>query len=779
MPRQPRPGRTSGWPTLVACLILANLGDVDADVITLKSGQTLTGLVDRDGTTVQVFDDDGLKRTILRESKIEKTEPGGSTKGERFQLVQPLTVHAGEMPKVVIGVEAGPWDALGRRKFRFRTSATGKPIEMTQAINELSPRAVRARGIDGFWTGPLDIRNVPREVVVNLLSKVDQKNQNERLRVGRFLIQAEWFPEARAELDRLAADFPELKETVETVKKLVVENEARQLLAEVEQRRGAGQPREVLARLKGFPLDGAPADVLSTVRNLLRDVEAEAAEAESLGDSIRKAADALPAEARKAAGGRLLEILRDLAEAPDAVRGRVEPALKAGGSLGAEARFALVLSGWVVGAERAVPDLREAEALWSARDLVRAYLAEADDSDRSAILGRLKEVRLPGDDGGAERPIELPTLTAIARLMKPPLDAEQAIRPGEVKVLRVRDDPNPSQPTEYATLLPPEYHPLRSYPAVVVLHGEETPSESLAWLAEEAGRRGYILIAPEYGLRDRKRAYRFTPSEHAAVELALRDARRRFAIDADRVYLVGQVEGGHMAWDLALSHPDEFAGVMTLSGLPAKYCWAYQGNAALIPFYIVEGDLAPAEREIAFEQWAKPQITRNRDILYTQYFRRGLEPFPEEAPNLFAWMAGRRRDPSPKEFEVASARECDVRFFGVVIRDFARGRSVAPEVADPLGRGIRPAKVQFRANAVLNKLVVDTNGVTRLDVWVGPDQVDFSKRVEIQINGKSYFKDVPKLTDYEPFLEDLRIRGDRQQVFWMRVAAPAANSNRF
>ena len=89
--------------------------------------------------------------------------------------------------------------------------------------------------------------------------------------------------------------------------------------------------------------------------------------------------------------------------------------------------------------------------------------------------------------------------------------------------------------------------------------------------SEEAARHGYILIAPEYNLPGQPHDYRYTTSEHAAVELALRDARKRYAIDSDRVFIAGQLTGGNMAWDYSLAHPDLFAGVVVFSGLPAKY----------------------------------------------------------------------------------------------------------------------------------------------------------------------------------------------------------------
>ena len=58
-------------------------------------------------------------------------------------------------------------------------------------------------------------------------------------------------------------------------------------------------------------------------------------------------------------------------------------------------------------------------------------------------------------------------------------------------------------------------------------------------------------------------------------------------------------------------------------------------------------------------------------------------------------------------------------------------------------------------------------GIKRLDVWVSPKLIDFKKRIEVRVNTK-VFKAVVK-PDLGQLLEDLRIRGDRQQIYWMKV----------
>ena len=65
------------------------------------------GVPDKDATLIYLWD--GLKRTVIRDSKIERIVGDNTYRtGEKFTLSQPLTKHAGEMPKEVISVQAGP-----------------------------------------------------------------------------------------------------------------------------------------------------------------------------------------------------------------------------------------------------------------------------------------------------------------------------------------------------------------------------------------------------------------------------------------------------------------------------------------------------------------------------------------------------------------------------------------------------------------------------------------------------------------------------------------------
>src|SRR4029077_14903254 len=108
--------------------------------------------------------------------------------------------------------------------------------------------------------------------------------------------------------------------------------------------------------------------------------------------------------------------------------------------------------------------------------------------------------------------------------------------------------------------------------------------------AGQAGRYGYIVIAPAWG-REQQTAYGYTLNEHLAVLHTLRDACRHFAIDTDRLFLSGHSMGGDAAWDIGLSHPDLWAGVVPIVAVSDRYGALYWENARQVPFYLVAGEM--------------------------------------------------------------------------------------------------------------------------------------------------------------------------------------------
>src|SRR5437879_8409274 len=122
--------------------------------------------------------------------------------------------------------------------------------------------------------------------------------------------------------------------------------------------------------------------------------------------------------------------------------------------------------------------------------------------------------------------------------------------------------------TRYFLQLPPEYHPGRPYPLLIVLHtGGQLASGMLEKWSYEAGKNGYILAAPEWGAGLQQMQTTITFEQHEAVLDTLRDIRQRYRVDADRVFLSGCGDGASVAADIGMSHPDLFAGVSTMGAV--------------------------------------------------------------------------------------------------------------------------------------------------------------------------------------------------------------------
>jgi pimeloyl-ACP methyl ester carboxylesterase len=761
-----------------AIVVVSLLGVVGGlgDTVILNNGIIYRGIVDRDKPILWIYD--GVKRVVVRDSKVKKIESDASFRSlETFDIDQPLVVHGGAMPKEILSVKAEPWNDRGRRTFSYEGSRIGKFIRMEQAINKLGPHLAKIRGVDGYWQSQLETNQIPRETVIAILSKVEQTDKNERLRVARFLVQAEWFSEARAELDRILKDFPNdpnIRESVAITRASVAQLDALRIRTAIDRCRSAQQPKELLNLLKTFPTQDVSNDLLVQVRDLLQVEEDQAAADKSLADDLRALSEKLPAETQTSWKSPMLEALKALKEAPDAVRDRFVAwqKVKGEGLKSPEAMFALAMSGYVVGAEAAVEDLALARTYWTMRDEMLQYLAEREGPTRSDLLSKLDAATFPSDPETPDPIRRLETATRLALLMPPPFhEPDDPKSSGGLKIRRVREDHADNEPSDYAVFLPPEYHPLRSYPAVVALHDGHGPKSAIEWWSAEAAKRGYIVIAPEYKLPGQGAEYNYSTSEHAAVELALRDARRRYAIDSDRVFIGGQLVGANMAWDFGLAHPDLCAGVVVVSGLPFKYVNRYLPHVDLVPLFVVEGDLAPAANEVVFGQLLKPLIaTRAWDVTYVEYLKRGMESFPEEAASVFEWMDRRHREPFPKAFSVVTARDSDQRFYGIVIRDFRAGRTTAPEAVEPMGKNLNPASIKLTTSRPSNLMNLTVDGIRSFDVWVSPKLIDFKRKMEIRVNNRkpSAFKAMPR-PDLGQMLEDLRLRGDRQQIYWMKV----------
>lgn len=116
--------------------------------------------------------------------------------------------------------------------------------------------------------------------------------------------------------------------------------------------------------------------------------------------------------------------------------------------------------------------------------------------------------------------------------------------------------------------LPLEYTPAQRWPLVINLHGLNPPNPRYHgwWSVDQrhspaADNQQVILLEPH----GRGNAQYFGIGERDVLR-CLEEARKRFTVDEERVYLTGDSMGGHGTWWLASRHPHLFAAAAPVFG---------------------------------------------------------------------------------------------------------------------------------------------------------------------------------------------------------------------
>jgi pimeloyl-ACP methyl ester carboxylesterase len=365
----------------------------------------------------------------------------------------------------------------------------------------------------------------------------------------------------------------------------------------------------------------------------------------------------------------------------------------------------------------------------------------------------------------------------ILKLMKPPLDVSKEAKKGQGLFELVIPGMSGSGDVRYVVQLPPEYDPLRHYPTVLVLAdaGVRPEAEIEFWAGEkreegeplgQATRHGYITVAVEW-IEPHQTEYQYSAREHFAILGALRDACRRFSIDTDRVFLTGHGVGGNAAWDLALAHPDVWAGCMPFLALGDRFVTRYSANAGYLPWYFIGGELdgdKMSQNSREYDRYLRP----TSDATVVEFQGRGYEPFNDELQRLFDWM-GRRHREGVKNFKCATMRPWDNFFWWLEVNGMPEKSMIAPANWPP-PRTARPFLVRGEV-AVGNKLQVFEQAAQTI-VWLSPDIVDFDQPLTVELNGRKITPaNKPVSADLSVLLEDTRARADRLHPFWARVVA--------
>ncbi len=683
--------------------------------ITLKNGMALRGRVDQvsaiaenpltpdtgSNTRSIAFVDDQLRRTFFPFRQIANTRED-APEYTPIRIQQPIA-RSGPRLGAVGNIRLTPFTERGRRTVTITTARGQKKI--VQGITEITPVYTRLQTLLGdaiTWDMRIATSSIPSDTLREvLLNNSQNKGADARRDIVRLLFQSERYQDAARELQQAMKEFPELKE-LESLQQELVQRGEQLLIDEIKLRQAAGQHQRTRMLLANFPTEAT--ENLIRVRELAKEYDTAAARGKQVLQQMQQLISTVEDEGQR----KQIELV--YAEMQQELNynnvGRMSAFLRLAGQP-ADQQLALAASLWLLGQGVGTENLAVATSLYEVRNLVREYLRLMGEENRHArqeLLTRMGQ-------------LEGSTPEYVAQLlkgMKPPHDLpEDATQvPGYFEVT-VPHKEN-SLTAKYSVQLPPEYDPYRRYPAVVTLHGAGSqPDHQIQWWAGEyneqakrraglASRYGYIVIAPQWA-EPGQTSYQYSAREHALVVRSLRDAMRRFSVDADRVFLSGHSMGGDAAWDIGLAHPSLWAGLIPIVARAdygqtssPKYVRQYYDNARRLPMYFVFGELDGnrlAENAGVLNRYMRYS---DFDVVVVQYLGRGHEHFYDEIQRIFTWMQLQpARDFFPQEFQCVTMRPWDDFFWYLELEDLPNKSIVLP-VSWPPPRGNRAMESSFR-----------------------------------------------------------------------------------
>ena len=666
------------------------------------------------------------------------------------------------------------FDEFGRRTIL----ASGTPI--VQGITEIAPTYVRVQGLTHNLDMRLSPHALPRPTLTALIKKqINPKSLDDRLRIYQFYVQASLYEQAAEELQEIVDDFQAEEDVakLDVALRLIKQLAAERLINELELRRASGQHKKVKELLASFEADRVSPEKIQAIRKMRREYENEDKERAQILERLNQLLETVEdPELKKGANSIVVEINKELNNNTLGRFAAFEQS-EADGSLTDSQKLAVGLSGWLVGNVASDNRLEIAVSLYRVRQLVRRYLLEHRPQQRQALW---EEIR-------AEEASSPQHIARILTTMKPPKSPPRSTRDKPYQYSLSVPSFQSGKTFTYDVQLPPEYDPNRKYPTIVSLRGERsTTQQQLNWWCGpwvektnaqgkkvnerygQATRFGYIVVAPQWS--ETNAGYDHSATACAAVLYTLRDACRTFSIDTDRVYISGFQGGGDLAWDVALAHPDLWAGCIPICGAATYITPLLKRNGEFVPLYAIGGELDGGKLAASREtlDWGM-DLSTPFDMTYVQFKGRGAEPFSEETVRVFDWMTMKvRRFYSQEERIVYSIRPWDNFFWSVELFDFPEKSMIDPLFANLQGHGYRPAKTEF-FRIVDNSLRIRSTA-DRGVVFLSPEQLDFNRKMEVVFNGKKLTPQngiVP--ASARVMLEDARTRADRQHPFWASV----------
>ena len=286
----------------------------------------------------------------------------------------------------------------------------------------------------------------------------------------------------------------------------------------------------------------------------------------------------------------------------------------------------------------------------------------------------------------------------------------------------------------YGVVVPDSYDPTVSYPVEFMLHGGVARPEwgpGVEWWRsgyENLQQEDRIFIVPASW----REAFWWHDNQADNLPAILRDLKRLYNVDDNRVTMTGISDGGTGVYFFAFKQPSEWAVFMPYIGHPAVLrnpagdvnYRLYFENLTAKPLYMVNGEvdrLYPAASLQSFvEVLEEAQVEHVFRVI--EGGGHNTRWLPEETPAIDQFKADHPRDPFPEQIQwVADSDERYNRNMWVRVDQMAN-----PDL---------PAVVKVERDG--NHFTVDATAVAEFTLLLNPEEVDFGQPVEVVVNGTS------------------------------------------
>lgn len=688
----------------------------------------------------------------------------------------------------------GPFDsdgiAIGKL---YRTNGTADDIQVgIVAINELF---ANVSCLTHDWSYSIAFHAIPRDKLLSILSKAEgfRDDHTVRLNLVQMLIKANRLPEAAALFNTVKTDFPGLVDG-QQYQQEIREQLARQITSVLEERRSIGQHHLVSNAARVHPKHDLTPETVVRVNQLVRSYDDNRQRTERIRAALPALIARIDDPVLRDSATRINRLVSSQIDddtlsrfaafeliastIPDEAANNVgaDP-VPGDDGLPPEQQLAMAFSGWLMGAENSVKNLNDVVSLFDARQAILDYLNT--DASESVIRQRLMEGILRTEGVGIDR------VAAIVRN----LPAIQPVRietlfEGAVGTFTISD---PGDSMDAIGIVPPEYHETRQYPVVIALHGRFDTRESyLGWWQVQAEKNGYIVVAPEWRKEqaDEEESEKDPADTHyydASAETHLRflafvrKLKNTLRIDDDRVFVAGHDLGGEIAMDMATSHPDLFAGIISVCGAGRRHLQWTAPNAILLPWYVVvgdsQGDWFDRMGTLAARFFHRDnEMDIDYDMVFIKYPFRGLEPYYEEADDVFEWMARQKRTPLPEKLYARLLRSSDLHWSWLRLKTLPTQFAQLDAPSDPTEGTYHPCELKARRDN--RNLIRITATPSDLRLMLSPEMsgLDINKPIRVSTGRKTTSVDyAPRISD---LLEELYDTGDRSRLCYMYVEVP-------